>query len=96
MKYLHEFAIILSEIHQFMTQSLQNHTHSPLIGLIFEENGHEVVRYFTEEAQADQASPGVEEALGLAGAWSDLDFDETLNALDRIRHESTPTPPIKL
>ena len=79
-----------------MTQILQNHTLSPLIGIIVEEKGKEVVRYFTEEAQADQASPGVEEALGLAGAWSDLDFDETLDALDRIRHESTPTPPIKL
>jgi hypothetical protein len=38
-----------------MTQALQNHTHSPLIGLIFEENGHEVVRYFTEEKAADAA-----------------------------------------
>ena len=35
--------------------SLHNHTHSPLIGLIFEENGHEVVRYFTEEKAADAA-----------------------------------------
>jgi hypothetical protein len=32
----------------------------------------------------------------LAGAWSDLPdtFDEMLDALDRIRHESTPTPPM--
>jgi hypothetical protein len=30
------------------------------------------------------------------GAWSDMDFDETLDALDRIRHESKPTPPIDL
>ena len=79
-----------------MTQSLHNHTHSPLIGIIFREKGKEVVRYFTEEEQADRAASGVEQALGLAGAWRDLDLDETLDALDRIRHESTPTPPIKL
>ena len=30
----------------------------------------------------------------LAGAWSDLDWDEAEKELDRIRHESNPTPPI--
>lgn len=32
----------------------------------------------------------------LAGAWSDLPdtFDEMLDALDRIRHASPPTPPV--
>jgi hypothetical protein len=79
-----------------MTQVLQNHTQSPLIGIIVEEKGKEVVRYFTEEEQADQASPSVAEALSLAGAWSDLDLDKTLDSLERIRHESTPTPPIEL
>jgi hypothetical protein len=79
-----------------MAQALQNHTPSPLIGIIYQEKGKEVVRYFTEEEQADRASTGVEEALGLAGAWSDLDLDATLDALDRLRHESKPTPPIKL
>jgi hypothetical protein len=81
-----------------MTQALQNHTHSPLIGLIFEENGHEVVRYFTEEKAADAAvsENATQKALGVIGAWRDLDWDETVAALDRIRHESKPTPPIKL
>jgi hypothetical protein len=79
-----------------MTHVLQNHTQSPLIGIIVEEKGKEVVRYFTEEEQVDQASTGVAEALGLAGAWSDLDLDETLDSLESIRHESKPTPPIEL
>jgi hypothetical protein len=35
-------------------------------------------------------------ALALAGAWRDLDWDEAMKELDRIRHESTPTPPIDL
>jgi hypothetical protein len=81
-----------------MTQILQNHTHSPLIGIIVEEKGKEVVRYFTDEKEADAAvsQNATQDALSVIGAWSDLDFDETLNALDRIRHESKPTPPIKL
>jgi hypothetical protein len=81
-----------------MTQTLQNHTHSPLIGIIFEENGQEVVHYFTEEKAADAAvtQSATQKALGVIGAWNDLDWDETVAALDRIRHESKPTPPIKL
>jgi hypothetical protein len=79
-----------------MTQMIQNQSHSPLIGIIVEEKGKEVVRYFTEEEQADRAAAGVAEALSLAGVWSDLDLEDTLASLDRIRHESTPTPPIKL
>jgi hypothetical protein len=81
-----------------MAQSLQNHTHSPLIGLIFEENGQEVVHYFTEEKAADAvvSHSATQKALAVIGAWSDLDWNETVAALDRIRHESEPTPPIKL
>jgi hypothetical protein len=72
-----------------MTQSLQNHTHSPFIGLIFEENGKEVVHYFTEEKAADAAvsDRATQKALTVIGAWSDLDWEETVAALDRIRHE---------
>jgi hypothetical protein len=66
------------------------------LALLLRRKGKEVVRYFTEEEQVDQAAPGVAEALGLAGAWSDLDLDETLDSLERIRHEGKPTPPIEL
>jgi hypothetical protein len=38
----------------------------------------------------------VQDALSLAGAWSHLDWDDMVDALDRIRHESKPTPPIEL
>ena len=50
----------------------------PLIGIAFEEKGKEVVRYFSVEAQADRAisNDTTEEALQLAGAWSDLSWDE--------------------
>jgi hypothetical protein len=68
----------------------------PLIGVIVRENNHEVTRYFTDEQAADAAvaPAATQEALGAIGAWSDLDWDEMEQALDRIRHESNPTPPI--
>jgi len=30
----------------------------PFIGILFEENGQEVIRYFSEETQADVPLPG--------------------------------------
>ena len=55
-----------------------------------------MTRYFSEEAQADQAvsEDSTQVALRLAEAWSDLNWEEMEQALDRIRHESKPTPPI--
>ncbi len=53
------------------------------------------VRYFTSEDDADayvaKGHPAAE-PINLAGVWSDLDWAEA--ALDRIRHDSGPTPPI--
>jgi hypothetical protein len=68
----------------------------PLISVFDHQNGREVVRYFADEAEALAAvsDDAVQDALSLAGAWSDLDWDEMADALDRIRHESKPTPPI--
>jgi hypothetical protein len=68
----------------------------PLIGIVLIEDGHEVARYFTDEAEADAAVATLTaaDARDLAGAWSDLDWEETLRELERIRHESVPTPPI--
>lgn len=70
----------------------------PLIGLVLEEDGQQVVRYFADEAAADAAGAdhALASALAAIGSWSDLDWDETSEALERIRHESTPTPPIDL
>jgi hypothetical protein len=88
----------MAERERFMTHVLQNHAQSPLIGIIVEENGREVVRYFIEEEAADAAvsQSATQKALAVIGAWSDLDWEETVAALDRIRHESKPTPLIKL
>ncbi len=70
----------------------------PLIGIIFHDKGQDVVHYFAEDFEADAASSryGVQEALALAGAWSDLNWDDIEKGLDSIRHESQPTPPFSL
>ena len=48
----------------------------------------EIIEQHTEPLEVPAGS--------LAGAWSDLPdtFDEMLDALDRIRHASPPTPPL--
>jgi hypothetical protein len=68
----------------------------PLIGIVLIEDGQEVTRYFADEAEADTAAAAqtVADARALAGAWSDLDWEEMVEELDRIRHANTPTPPI--
>ena len=69
----------------------------PLIGVIFQENGQELVRYVAGDTDDTAPSSEVTEAaLRVIGAWSDLDWEETEQALDRIRHESVPTPPLDL
>ena len=78
--------------------NLQGDPGQPLIGVIAEEQGREVVRYFTEEQEADKVmvQNTTQDALALAGAWSDLEWDELEKALESIRHESHPTPPLSL
>jgi hypothetical protein len=68
----------------------------PLIGVMTEEEGRDVVRYFTTEQDADRVlvEDTTQAALALAGVWSDLAWDELEQALNRIRHESQPTPPL--
>jgi hypothetical protein len=70
----------------------------PLIGVVVPDGDREIVRYFTDEAEADEAlsQSGIAQALSLAGAWKDIDSTEALDELERLRHESRPTPPIDL
>jgi len=69
----------------------------PVVATPLIENGREVVHYTVEFEMVTSATrPGsVRDALDLAGVWGDHDWDETVDALDRIRHESQPTPPIE-
>lgn len=67
----------------------------PLIAVPVEHNGEADVHYFVDELAADAALGQADQqpAIKLAGVWSDLDAEEVLASLDRIRHESKPTPP---
>lgn len=70
----------------------------PLIGVLAPDPEADAVTYFTDEDAADQTvtDAAVEDALALAGAWSDVPWDEIEAGLDRIRHQSEPTPPLEL
>lgn len=64
----------------------------PLIAIPAEDGG--TIYYTSEEAaRADRTDETLQRALDLAGAWSDLDWDAAMDALDRIRHESGPSAP---
>jgi hypothetical protein len=66
-------------------QSLKAGPGEPLIAIPTEDGG--TIYYTSEEAaRADQTDETLQRALDLAGAWSDLDWDEAMDALDRIRH----------
>jgi len=70
----------------------------PLIGIILESDGREIVRYFSSEDEADRSIPlsGLDDALALAGAWKDLDWNDMERQLDLMRHESPPSAPLSL
>jgi hypothetical protein len=69
---------------------------SPLIGVFVDNEGQETVTYFVSDEVADQPlqQEQTQDPIKLAGVWSDLDADAMLDGLDRLRHESNPTPPV--
>jgi hypothetical protein len=69
-----------------------------LVGIVVAENGHQATRFFADETELDEATTdaGVQAALQAIGAWADLDWDEAVEELDRIRHESKLSPPLDL
>ncbi|MFN0071017.1 MAG: hypothetical protein ACKVVP_05950 [Chloroflexota bacterium] len=77
-------------------RSLTIQRDQPLIAVPLDIGGREAVCYFADEAAADAASApdSVQQALAVIGAWRDIDSEDALDMLDRIRHESEPTPPI--
>ncbi len=82
-----------SSHHSFSTRRSE-----PLVGVLVEEDGQELVRYFAGDVPAGPAGDDavIADALGLAGAWDDLDWDAAVEELDRIRHAVPPTPPLEL
>lgn len=70
---------------------------APLFSVVERVGDTEVVRYFTEESDRELGAlpSSVLDALATLGAWGDLDWIAALDELDRIRHESRPTPPFE-
>jgi hypothetical protein len=83
---------------QALHPRLEVRADQPLIGIPLPTDGEEVTHYFTDDDAADAAvsDSAIEDALSVIGAWSDIPWEEMAEALDRIRHESKPTPPIDL
>ncbi len=77
-------------------RSLRVEQDQPLIAIPMEDKGREIVCYFTDDEAADEATTdqSIREVLALAGAWHDLDWEEMEAALQWMRHEVPPTPPI--
>ena len=87
------------EREQKRQRSLRVEWDEPLIAIPFEEDGHEYVEYFVDDAAADAAIAErglARDPFRFAGIWKDLDpdldWEEIADELDRIRHESKPTP----
>ena len=85
------------------TPGLTTRASQPLIGIPVQEGREEVVRYFTSDEDVDRAlsedTMNVQRALSAIGAWAYLDDEDgpdILDELDRVRHESKPTPPFEL
>lgn len=76
--------------------SFQARWDQPLIGIPAIEDGQRVIRYSVDEETSESTASANEHhgLLSVIGAWSDLDWDEMSDALDRIRHETPPTPPV--
>ncbi len=86
----------MDELQRRRGASLTVRDDQSLLGVVIKENGRDVTHYFVEDEAGDAAAAeeAVAEALGAIGSWGDLDWDEMEAALDRIRHDSPPTPSI--
>jgi hypothetical protein len=93
----------MSEPAAHLHEGLTTRRSQPLIGIPTGEGDDEVVRYFTSDEEADAAlskdSASRRRALSLAGAWKHIDEEggpDMLDELDRMRHETKPTPSFEL
>ena len=78
-------------------RSLAVASDQPLVGVLVEEDGRQVVHYFADDRAALGTADTLAAARAVIGAWEGLEpWEEVADELDRIRHESVPTPPIEL
>ena len=88
----------MTERHEPSPASLTVREDQGLVGIVVAENGRQTTRFFADEDEADDAlaDAGTRAALRAIGAWADLDWDEAVEELDRIRHAGAPSPPLDL
>lgn len=69
-----------------------------LVGVPDAENGEPITRVYVRNLRSPGRPNAETLALALSAicAWKELDWEFTLAELDRIRHESEPTPPLDL
>lgn len=77
--------------------SIAAHSSEPLFGVFVEADSDEV-QYLVDdlETPVEQPSADAQAALSVIDAWSDMEWEALADSLDRIRHETPPTPPIEL
>jgi len=77
-------------------RSIIARSNEPLVAIFIEEDGQAMVRYFIDDQLSTSPHPSadVQAALAAIGSCSDLNWDSWAGELDRIRHESPPTPPL--
>ena len=85
------------ELHPQPSQGLVARADQPLIAVPLGEGDSQVVSYFVDDEAADAAveATALQQALRVIGAWEEIDSPDALDRLDRIGHESRPTPPIQ-
>ena len=67
-----------------------------LVAIPIDVDGRKPICYIPEQNAVDESElpEAVRDALNLAGAWSDLDWEEVQAALERIRQDSKPLAPV--
>jgi hypothetical protein len=73
-------------------QRLHRSQNTATVGRSIVAGGYVMCRKF----RAANSPRDLAEARALAGVWADLDWGDVVDQLDRIRHESEPTPPIEV
>lgn len=70
----------------------------PLIGVVMGDVDNQVVFYFAREQEIEELRVAHEPQIAqdLAGAWSDLDWEQMARELDHNRHEAPPSAPLDL
>lgn len=88
----------MAERHIDQSQGFQVPEDQALIGVAIRQHGREITRFFADETEADAAlaASSTDDALQLAGSWSDLSWEDLAQGLDHLRHDTPPSPALEV